>query len=159
MYIYTLAFIKRNNHILMLNRKKQPWLGSWNGVGGKRKAGESPIDCVIREIYEETNIKVAKEQVKDKGTVSWNSLDALGQGLHLFLIEMRSDYAYQTPITVDEGVLDWKPIDWINQKDNYGVAWNIPYFLPVMLNDPNRYHYHCIFSERFLESVTKELIK
>ncbi len=35
MYKHTLCFIKRNEEILMLNRKYDPVKGLWNGVGGK----------------------------------------------------------------------------------------------------------------------------
>ena len=35
--LYTLGFIrcKDNNKILLLNRNKSPWMGLYNGVGGK----------------------------------------------------------------------------------------------------------------------------
>lgn len=30
---YTICFIKRGDEILLLNREKSSWMGSWNGVG------------------------------------------------------------------------------------------------------------------------------
>lgn len=51
---YTICFIKRADNILLLNREKPGWMGSWNGVGGKIETGETPIECILREIYEET---------------------------------------------------------------------------------------------------------
>jgi 8-oxo-dGTP diphosphatase len=158
MFTYTLAFIQRKNEILLVNREKKPWMGSWNGVGGKVDANESITDCIIREIQEETSIVLTREQVIDKGYLTWNSFDANGQGLHLFLVHLPDDFIYDTPKVVDEGILDWKKIDWIISFDNYGVAHNIPYFLPTVLYDENRYHYHCTFEDRALISVTKELI-
>lgn len=38
MYQYTLCFIERGDAILLLNRQKAPWMGCWNGVGGKIEA-------------------------------------------------------------------------------------------------------------------------
>ena len=35
----------------------------------------------------------------------------------------------------DEGILDWKKIDWINDFDNLGVAHNIPYFLKTIIEE------------------------
>ena len=35
----------------------------------------------------------------------------------------------KTPVVVDEGILDWKPISWACDFNNQGIARNIPYFL------------------------------
>jgi 8-oxo-dGTP diphosphatase len=32
--------------------------GKWNGLGGKFEAGETPEECVIREIYEESGLSI-----------------------------------------------------------------------------------------------------
>ncbi|MDO9629097.1 MAG: 8-oxo-dGTP diphosphatase [Acholeplasmataceae bacterium] len=158
MYNYTLGFIKRKDEILLVNREKKPWKGSWNGVGGKINNHEEILVCIIREVEEETGIKVLSTQIEDKGYLTWNSFDANGNGLHIFLIHLPDDFIYPTPILTNEGILDWKKIEWINDFDNYGVAHNIPYFLPTVLEESDRYHYHCTFSERALISVTKEKI-
>ncbi|MDR4969257.1 MAG: 8-oxo-dGTP diphosphatase [Acholeplasmataceae bacterium] len=156
MYKYTLGFIKRKDEVLMLNREKNPWKGCWNGLGGKVDAHESMIDCIQREIMEETSIDLSVSQFQDKGVLTWNTFDALGQGLHIYLIEVADDFIYPTPKVVSEGILDWKKIEWLSDTENYGVAHNIPYFLPTVIHDQNRYHYHCTFNERILISVTKE---
>ena len=153
MYIYTLAFLKRGNEILLLNREKKPWKGSWNGVGGKRNQDESPLQCIIREIQEETSICVTESQVEDKGILTWTSFDALGVGLHLFLVHLDSHFSFITPVKTEEGILDWKAIDWINDFDNEGVAKNIPYFLPVLLQSNQRFHFHCTFEHKVLKQV------
>ena len=128
-YLYTLCFIRQGDYILMLNRNKSPWLGIWNGVGGKREDDESPLDCIHREIKEETNIKVNKDDIIDKGYVTWNSdFKTPSLGLHLFYVEIPKDYLYETPISTREGILDWKLIDWVHDKENLGVSYNIPYF-------------------------------
>ena len=158
MYRYTLGFIKRKDEILLVNREKKPWKGSWNGVGGKLNLNETIDNCIIREIEEETGITVLPSQVEDKGYLTWNSFDAMGQGLHIFLITLPDDFHYPTPILTQEGILDWKKIEWINDFENYGVADNIPYFLPTVLSKKDRYHYHCTFNDKVLVSVTKEKI-
>ena len=156
MYTYTLGFIKRKDEILLVNREKNPWKGSWNGVGGKLNINENISDCMLREILEETGIEVLQSQMIDKGYLTWNSFDAMGQGLHIFLITLPDDFQFITPLATKEGILDWKKIEWINDFENYGVADNIPYFLPTVLNELDRYHYHCTFTNKVLISVTKE---
>jgi 8-oxo-dGTP diphosphatase len=156
MYRYTLGFIKKDHQILMLNREKNPWQGCWNGLGGKIEAGEEPMQSMIREIEEETGIVVRESQVIFKGSLTWNTFTAEGQGLYIFLIHMDPSIPFITPKKVREGILDWKDIAWINQMNNLGVAYNIPYFLPHVLNDIKLYHYHCTFNGNILESVEKK---
>ncbi len=159
-YIYTLAFLKRKNQVLMINREKNPWQGMWNGVGGKRFLNEDPLTCIIREIAEETGILVDASEVKDCGMVTWNqNFKAASSGLHLFLVVLPDDFNYDTPIPTPEGILDWKDIDWVKSSDNLGVAYNIQYFIEKMINEERRYHYACTFEGNLLATVDiKELI-
>ena len=158
MYKYTLAFIKRKDEVLMLNRNKSPWMGSWNGIGGKREVNESGLSAIKREIYEETGIKVNDKEIVDKGIVTWNSYDENGNGLHLFLVEISDDFIYETPRVVKEGILDWKKINWISNYDNYGVCHNIPYFINYVIFDSNKYNHKCIFKDKVLLSVKNEIL-
>ena len=56
MFKYTLCFIIYQNQVLLLNRNKNPWMGRWNGVGGKINEGEDKFSAIKREIIEETQI-------------------------------------------------------------------------------------------------------
>jgi 8-oxo-dGTP diphosphatase len=38
--------------------------GKWNGLGGKLDPGETPEDCAVREIYEESGLKVWNPRLK-----------------------------------------------------------------------------------------------
>lgn len=155
MYRYTLGFIQRKDEVLLINRHKNPWKGCWNGLGGKVEPDEDIKSSIIREIFEETGINVHPSSVEDKGILTWNSFDAMGNGLHVFIIKVPDEFVYLTPKQTEEGLLDWKTIEWAIDFENYGVAHNIPYFLPTVLFDRDRYHYHCIFEGRQLLSVTK----
>ncbi|MUK88888.1 NUDIX domain-containing protein [Ornithinibacillus sp. L9] len=140
---YTIAFIKRGEEILLLNRESSTWMGSWNGVGGKLEKNETPTECIIREIKEETNIDL--ERIEYKGTVTWDSDTAnSGNGMYAFVVELPITYDYQSPIKTVEGILDWKKIDWILHPKNTGVA-NLPYFLPCMLESSRIYNHHFIY--------------
>ena len=59
----TLCYIKHENKYLMLLRnKKENDLneGKWIGVGGKFLDGETPEECLKREVYEETGLTLSK---------------------------------------------------------------------------------------------------
>ncbi len=55
----TLCYIQRNNETLMLHRVKKDYdihQDKWNGLGGKFESGESPEECLLREIKEESGL-------------------------------------------------------------------------------------------------------
>jgi 8-oxo-dGTP diphosphatase len=59
MILATLCYIKHNGCTLMVHRNKKIndiHEGKWNGLGGKFEAGETPEECVIREVLEESGL-------------------------------------------------------------------------------------------------------
>jgi 8-oxo-dGTP diphosphatase len=61
MILATLCYIKSNNKTLMVYRNKKPndmHAGKWNGLGGKFEPGESPEECIIREVREESGLEI-----------------------------------------------------------------------------------------------------
>lgn len=57
----TLCYIEKDNKFLMLyrNRKENDMNeGKWLGIGGKIEAGETPDECCVREVFEETGIRL-----------------------------------------------------------------------------------------------------
>ncbi len=53
----TLIYCLENDRVLLMRRNKEPNLGLWVAPGGKVEAGESPYDCAVRELQEETGLK------------------------------------------------------------------------------------------------------
>ena len=67
MKLATLCYIRRDQHTLMVHRIKKAndmHQGKWNGLGGKMEAGETPEECAMREIYEETGLRVEDPVLK-----------------------------------------------------------------------------------------------
>ena len=69
MKLATLCYIidKKHNKTLMIHRVKKEndyHEGKWNGLGGKLELGESPEDCVIREIKEESGLSIIAPKMK-----------------------------------------------------------------------------------------------
>jgi len=61
MILATLCYIKHNDHTLMVYRNKKPndiHAGKWNGLGGKFEPGESPEECIVREVLEESGLHI-----------------------------------------------------------------------------------------------------
>ena len=59
MRLTTLCYIEKDGAYLMLHRTKKENDQShdkWLGIGGKFEDGESPEECMLREVYEETGL-------------------------------------------------------------------------------------------------------
>ncbi len=61
MILATLCYLKHNGKTLMIHRNKKAndiHEGKWNGLGGKLEAGETPEECVVREVREESGLSI-----------------------------------------------------------------------------------------------------
>lgn len=61
MILATLCYVKQNGKTLMVHRNKKPddiHAGKWNGLGGKFEAGETPEECIRREVQEEAGLVI-----------------------------------------------------------------------------------------------------
>ncbi|MGN7410922.1 NUDIX hydrolase [Sporosarcina sp. SAFN-010] len=144
MYKQTLCFVRRNDELLMLNRENKPTQGLWNGVGGKIDENETPMECIIREVKEETNIDISTYDVIKKGVISWEVDDSYVGGLYVYLVDIENNYDYQTPKKTDEGILDWKKITWLLEDKNFGVGEMIPHYLPNVLKNSDCCNHFCL---------------
>jgi 8-oxo-dGTP diphosphatase len=157
MYKYTICFIKQDNKLLLINREYPAWMGSRNGVGGKLEANETPLECIIREVFEETGMKL--NEVKYKGTVTWEFDGVFIGGMYAFIAEVPNNLIYETPKKTCEGILDWKNISWVLDPQNTGVAKNLPIFLPKMLNDNCLYEHRCFFKGKVLQGIESIILQ
>jgi len=79
MILATLCYVKRGGKTLMLHRIKREsdmHHGKWNGLGGKMNPGESPEECVIREVREESGLEIRNPHLHGMITFpKFNDLD------------------------------------------------------------------------------------
>ena len=78
--------------------------GKWNGLGGKLESGETPEECAIREVWEESGLRV--KDLTLKGFITFPAFD--GQEDWYTFIFVISDYEGQL-IDSSEGFLRWIP--------------------------------------------------
>ena len=65
--ITTLCYIERDGQYLMLHRVKKKEdinAGKWIGLGGHILPGESPDDCVVREVLEESGLRLTSYRIR-----------------------------------------------------------------------------------------------
>ena len=100
----TLVHLERDGKYLMLHRVKKERdenRDKWVGIGGKFEPGESPEDCALREVYEETGLVMKNWAYR--GIVTFVS-DTWGtEYMHLF---HSADFTGSVK-DCDEGVLEW----------------------------------------------------
>jgi 8-oxo-dGTP diphosphatase len=101
----TLCYLERGRDYLLLHRVKKTLdenKDKWIGIGGKFEEGESPEDCLLREVREETGLTLTRWRYR--GIVTFVS-DAWGtEYMHLFTADgwegrLRGD--------CEEGELAW----------------------------------------------------
>ena len=100
----TLCYLERDGQYLMLHRVKKENDAShdkWIGVGGKCEADESPDECMLREVNEETGLTVT--QWRYRGIVTFISDVWPCEYMHLFT----SDKWTGDEKDCDEGELQW----------------------------------------------------
>ncbi len=67
MKLATLCYVRRGGQTLMVHRNKKAndmHEGKWNGLGGKLEPGETPEECAVREIWEESGLRVNRLTLK-----------------------------------------------------------------------------------------------
>ncbi len=100
----TLCYIEQDGKYLMLHRTKKEVdcnKDKWIGVGGKFMDKESPEECALREIKEETGLTVTSYRYR--GIVTFVSDEWETEYMHLFT----ADGFFGDIIECNEGDLEW----------------------------------------------------
>lgn len=104
MKLTTLCYIEKDDKYLMLHRVKKANdvnQDKWIGVGGKFEKNETPEECLLREVKEETGLMLRKFDYRGLITFICNGWET--EYMHLFTAS-----EYEGEITeCDEGELVW----------------------------------------------------
>ncbi len=110
--IATLCYVVKDGKVLMLHRMKKEndmHFGKYNGLGGKLEKGETPYECVIREVREESGIKIKNPFLS--GVINFPEFD--GKNNWIVFVFLAEEFEGSL-IDSKEGVLEWVDIDKIN---------------------------------------------
>ena len=144
------AGIESEKGWLLIQRRKGDYQEKWALVGGKMEFDETIKGAILREIYEETGLRVIwegvraiiNERLKDKKTSETE------KHFTIFLCSTRSDY--EELRETDEGHLKWFSIDEIKKmvnkiipSDYYMIKLlleknNVPKIVEVEMTESNR---------------------
>ena len=136
----TLCYLIRGDEVLMVHRvKKENDINKdkWIGVGGKFQGEESPDECLLREVKEETGLTLTSWQCR--GVVTFLNDCCEGEFMYLFTGD-----GFQGQLRdCDEGVLKWVSREFLDDLPKWegdqiflDLLWaDAPFFLLTL-----RYH-------------------
>ena len=146
MKLATLCYVmdKSQNKTLMIHRVKKEndyHEGKWNGLGGKLENGESPEDCVQREIKEEAGLIIKNPHMH--GFITFPNFDEIDDWyVFVFTVEEFEGMLIDSP----EGNLAWIPNDkltslnlWDGDKIFLGWLFQEKFFSAKFIYDRGEY--------------------
>lgn len=101
----TVCYIENDGKYLMIHRVKKKNdcnEGKWIGIGGKLEEGESPFQCIKREVTEETGLTIPSPEYR--GFITFVSDEFGTEYMHLFSAK---EFTGTLKTDCDEGVLEW----------------------------------------------------
>lgn len=86
MILATLVYVVKDDQVLMIHRNQRPddlHFDKYNGLGGKFEEGESPRQCAIRELKEESGLDAL--ELSFKGQILFPKFDKHGRDWLVFI--------------------------------------------------------------------------
>ncbi len=153
---FTICFCTLGKKVLMIRRVKHPYVGLWNGIGGHIEEGETPLECIIREFQEETDIALPPNKFTLAGLATWNLVEdgrALRKGMYVYTVKLDDSSFLFPDKNTPAGVVSWQPINAMSDKNNPDVAKNLYLFLPHSLTADKPHHYKLLYIDNVLAGV------
>lgn len=140
MKLATLCYVIDKDHkkTLMLHRIKKEndyHEGKWNGLGGKLEETETPEECVIREVKEESGLTISSPRLH--GFITFPLFDGKDDW---YVFIFTADKFEGQLIDSSEGRLEWIPnnkvtqlnlwdgdaifLKWLNQEKFFSAKFN-----------------------------------
>ena len=132
-YTHSLAFIfnPEGTHVALIEKQRPAWQkGLWNGLGGKVEPGETIMECVLREVDEESGIKT-----KDKDWKYVGDLTSQDWHVGIYAMQLRQPY-YDLHSDTGEKTA-WIPKNNLPEKIMDNLHWLIPLCTSVLHTNPD----------------------
>jgi len=101
----TLLFVVKDQRILLIRKKRGLGAGKINGPGGRQEAGESILECAIREVQEE--LLITPDAPRYCGENLFQFTDGYSLHCHVYM----SDGFSGEPTETDEAIPLWFDLD------------------------------------------------
>ena len=118
----SVAFVQQGNNLLFLKTAKHKVRqgGAWGLPGGKKEKGESPAQCMQRELQEETGIDFSVQEFDFFGHyyVAIRAAHPINYTLHVFYAAVASEY--EPPVVLnplEHDTYAWQRLDTVHDWD------------------------------------------
>jgi 8-oxo-dGTP diphosphatase len=74
----TLAYIRHEKEVLLLFRNKKEndfHEGKFVGIGGRLEPGETPLECIVREVKEESGYSFSRKNIHFRGYIYFDEVN------------------------------------------------------------------------------------
>ena len=151
MKLTTLCYIEKDDKYLMLHRtKKENDINKdkWIGIGGHFAENESPEECLLREVREETGLTLTK--FRFRGIITFVSDIYETEYMHLYTA---TEYTGEMT-ECDEGILEWVARDRI---EDLPIWEGDKVFLSILNANLNFFSLKLVYrGEELIESIAKK---
>lgn len=120
---YTLGFIFSSDykHVLLIKRGTHAFHSNkHNGLGGKIHIGESPKECMVREIREESDIKTAEDDWQFAGVLTSSEWKVWVFTTSVEKMEFEKK-------EIPEGIVEWAETKNLPQSIVSNLQWLVPF--------------------------------
>jgi len=133
--------VTHGRDILLLKRAahRRVFPNKYNGLGGHIERDEDPTSSVIREVHEETRLRVRNTRLR--GVINIDAGTDHDSGIVLFVYT--AEALSRDFIDSDEGTLEWIPLEEVFAKD---LVEDLPILLR-RLNDAGTFSAHSSYDE------------
>jgi 8-oxo-dGTP diphosphatase len=134
---YTVSFIFTPDlaEVLLVHKLAPEWqVGMLNGVGGKIEPDETALDCIVREVKEETDLTTLHDKWIHFCTMS-------GTEWHLEVFTYVYDGLPEDAITAGKEQIEWFDVNHLPENVIYNLRWLIPLSIEMIRNKNNLLDY------------------
>ena len=123
-----LVYIVKNNKILLAKKVKKVNAGTYTSYGGKFENGESELECVCRELKEESGISATPGSLKKMAIIDFHNSDIDVWRVHTYITSVFKGKPKSTP--------EMKNPKWfsVSKMPFKNMPWSDQYWLPLIIS-------------------------